>query len=278
MITSPVKTTLALTVLLLTAAASSYAVDPEPPGLGLSTGSDEARKILTKAQETMAGFKTFKADILDTSETSKTKTKTVLYQRNNPDGVMEMRMDSEDELGGTKYSGVKLVSTFIVNREGQWELTSTTAIKMEFQKALMMSAQQGMVGVKKQELKPGSYSLSETVLNGKSYWVVKEVISDETSQKVREMLENNPQMKELRKKVPKKPISIPKLTLYRIGKEDGILYSTQKYDDKGNKLSDVTYEHVQINLPLAEDAFAIPKNLKIKIAKTRDDYVRMMDE
>jgi len=102
--------------------------------------------------------------------------------------------------------------------------------------------------------------------------------TDDTSQEVQEMIENNPQMKELLKRVPKKSFPIPTLTLYRIGKEDGILYSTQKYDDKGNKLSEVAYENVQINLPLAEDAFAIPKNLKIKVAKTLNDYTTIIIE
>jgi len=235
--------------------------------------SDEAQKILAKAQETMANFKTFKADILNTSEANNVKSKTVLYQRNNPDGVMEMRVDSEFEVAKVKHT-----SAFVTNRDGQWQLTRKTAIKMEFQEAIAMAAQQTMAGVQKGEESPMILSLSETIANGKSYYLIKGVIAEESRQKVKEMLQNNPQFKELLKTLPPNSIPIAKLTLFRIGKGDGILYSTQQYDDKGNKMSEIAYENVQINLPLADNIFAIPRELKIKIAKTVADYTSMLAE
>jgi len=222
----------------------------------------------------MANFKTFKADILNTSETNATKVKATLYQRYNPDGIMEMRIDSEYEVAKVKHKTV-----FINNREGQWQLTPTTAIKMEFQEALTIMAQQAATGVKKGELTPGTYSLSETAMNDKSYWVVKAVVSEDVQKKVQEALESSPLMQEMRKRTPSlKSIPFPSVTLYRIGKEDSIIYSTQQYDDDGNRISDVTYESVQINLPLADDIFAIPQNLKRKVARTRNDYATMMAE
>ncbi len=245
--------------------------DVKSGATGVSASSDEALKILTKAQERMANFTTFQGTFVNTSEVDKTKAKTSVYQKSGSDGVLEMRMDSEYEVGKRT-----LKRTFLNNREGQWQLTPTTAVKMEYQEAMMAGVTEKLSARAPRTSMPGTYSLSETTVGNKSFWIVKFVMSDEMVKFAQGVVQG------MNKPSPGKPsnktIPFPNVYLYRIDKDDNIIYSTQQFDQQGNKVSDVTYQSVQFDLPLADDIFSIPKNLKRKVATTREEYLILINK
>lgn len=234
------------------------------------SNSEKAQKILEKAGKTMTEMKGFSAKTENVTQSGR-KMISTMYQRNNPDGTIFMRMET---------GGAKNPMTFISNNKGKWYIIGNTAIKMSYMTKMQADAMAN-VGQLPKIQNETKYSIKNGKINDIKCFVVTSKLSEEQIKATAEIaMKAIPEdMKKMMKKM-NQPIDmaakIPSTTKHYIGKKDYFIYSTENYNKNGNKISQMTYVDVKLNVEPDEKLFQIPENMEVKIAKTVMEFSEIM--
>jgi hypothetical protein len=221
------------------------------PGLLLADGissSEQAKEILRQ----LRAPRSFYAE--DVQKGMKTK----VYQRLNPDGTEDTRLETEPLQQNTN-TPIKVVQ--IVNREGRWLIRQDIAARMD----MLTESSEGSKPVIDDDF---GYTLSEALFNGVQCFVIVVTIPTKTLEAAIKVIENRSS------RLPNVNVAdlIPAKRKYYIGKTNYFTYSLQNISRTGDIISEQNYSNVQLNIALSDDLFTIPKDLTRAVVKNLNDF------
>lgn len=220
------------------------------------SNSEKAKRILDKAlklQETRSYTS------VTYSGEGKRKTTTKVFQKLNNDGSTYRRIEG--------IAAPKLTHITIINTEGLFYLYSGSniAVKIGY-KYKYKKYDKGI----KYEIQTGYFQKNPCYIITQKIPCNKDSFAFYMKTKAKMFLGRN--IDELRSRYFKNCIV---LKIYYIGKNNNFIYNSLKYNKNGKLSSTLPYENVNLNPVLNDNIFNIPKNHRIKIARTQKEAVKL---
>lgn len=242
-----------------------------------ATGSEAVKAILSQASNKLNHAKTLKAEIVDETATG-AKVKRTHYQRNLPDGTVEMR----DETHASDK--IPFEASVIVNSLGSFMLlpTSKVAVKLGVVSDLTKQiSSSGLIGPEVSKL--ATMTLKEKTFNNKACFSIVATMKKEFVEKTREQIVKFREAQAAKTESTVSPSKVidparitPKLFEFIINKETHNFESISTYAEDGSLISGLVYKQIVIDLPLSEGLFSVPKDFKIKEAETFEQLATLL--
>jgi hypothetical protein len=183
------------------------------------------------------------------------------------DGSLNVRCDIEamtDRAGKTVPTGS---TSSIRNDEGYWILTNGSAIRLDYMKK--MTREEAAIlnpGMDPNGTGDDKLILSNDVHNGVPCFVVREIVSERSKERARQMY-GIPSLKGYVGSVSIEKM-IPSVKIYLIGSSNMTLYHYEALNADDSVMTSVDYINPMYDAKLDEDMFKIPAGYKVIIAKT----------
>ena len=210
--------------------------------------SQEAKEIYKRGKENMKKM-SYKASWLEAGDIT-----TTIYNKGNPDGTYCTRSESRSD--DFSFLSIK-------NKDGEYNIYGDTALKANFQRTTEATekdehAEYSMANGYHKNIPCYVVTKKTEADEGKCASFIKSLsdVDDYSPEQLKELFEN----------------SFTATEICYIGKDDGFTYEHTCYNVYGQKRYSVSYNKVELNIPLDDKLFSIPANITVKVGNNYKEY------
>lgn len=226
--------------------------------------------VLNEVAKASSIVKSFSADLyqvnLAVSDSTNSKSETLYFQTNCPDGRIEFRV----EILNVNSRGQTNLTTTLKNGDGLWLLVNGKAIKSEFFGVELAAFNQSLASIPPPEKDRIKSTMETVTLNNIPCYLITESMDLTLADSTEALIKNSRLFDNIGIDLDK---MFPVKRQYYIGTNNFFIYSTQTFNKNNLKTSEITFSHVKINPLLAKNIFSVPEGTQIIIVHSIKEYV-----